>query len=101
MSTWTGPGPAGAGEVERLGDDPRDVVRLAHQEVVLGHGQRDARDVDLLEGVLADERAGHVAGDGDHGDGVELRGGDARDQVGGAGAGGAEADADLAAETRA
>ncbi len=88
---------AGAGDVEGLGDDARDVVGLAHQVVVLRHRQRDAGDVDLLEGVLADERAGHVAGDGDHGHGVQLGGGDAGHEVGGAGAAGAEADADLAA----
>ncbi len=88
---------AGAGDVEGLGDDARDVVRLAHEVVVLGHRQGDAADVDLLEGVLADERAGHVAGDGDDGHRVELGGGDAGDEVGGAGAAGAETDADPAA----
>ena len=88
---------SGAGDMERLGDDARDVVGLAHQVVVLRHGQRDAADVDLLEGVLADERAGHVAGDGDHGHGVQLGGGDARDQVRGAGTARPQADADPAA----
>ena len=63
-----GPGAAGARDVERLGEDARQVVGVADQEVVLGHRQRDAGDVDLLEGVLADQRAGHVAGDGDHRD---------------------------------
>ena len=48
--------PAAPGDVERLGDDPRQVVRVADQVVVLGHRQRDAVDVDLLEGVLADQR---------------------------------------------
>ena len=85
---------AGAGDVEGLRDDTRDVVGLAHEVVVLRHRQRDAGDVDLLEGVLADERAGHVAGDGDHGHGVQLRRGDAGHQVRGAGTAGAEADAD-------
>ena len=56
MSMWTGPGRPCLGEVERLGDDVRDVVGVAHQVVVLGHRQRDAGDVDLLERVLADER---------------------------------------------
>ena len=73
-----GPGAAGAREVERLGDDARDVVGVADQVVVLGHRQRDAGDVDLLEGVLADQRAGHVAGDRDHRDRVQLGGGDRR-----------------------
>ena len=52
-----GAGPAGAGDVERLGDDARQLVGVADQVVVLGHRQRDAVDVDLLEGVLADQRA--------------------------------------------
>ena len=56
MSMWTGPGPAGPGDVERLGDDPRQVVGVADQVVVLGHRQGDAVDVDLLERVLADQR---------------------------------------------
>ena len=51
----------GARDVEGLGDDARDVVGFADQVVVLGHRQRDAADVDLLEGVLAQQRAGHVA----------------------------------------
>ena len=88
---------ARAGDVEGLGDDARDVVGLAHEVVVLRHRQRDAADVDLLEGVLADECAGHVAGDGDHGHGVELGGGDAGHEVRGTGAAGAEADTDPAA----
>ena len=47
--------PAGPGDVERLGDDARQVVGVADQVVVLGHRQGDAVDVDLLEGVLADQ----------------------------------------------
>ena len=49
---------AGAGDMERLGHDARQVVGVADQVVVLGHRQRDAVDVDLLEGVLADQGAG-------------------------------------------
>ena len=56
MSMWTGPGPAGPRDVERLGHDARQVVGVADQVVVLGHRQGDAVDVDLLEGVLADQR---------------------------------------------
>ena len=89
-------GAAGARDVEGLGEDSRQLVGVAHQVVVLGHRQRDAGDVDLLEGVLADERGGHVAGDGHDRDGVELRGGQAGDQVRGAGTGGAHADPDPA-----
>ena len=100
MSMWTGPGPPGPGDVERLGDDARQVVGVADQVVVLGHRQRDAVDVDLLEGVLADQRAGHVAGDRDHRHRVEERRPDAGDQVGRARAGGAHAHADPAGDPR-
>ena len=92
-----GPGRPVLRDVEGFGDDARDVVGVADEVVVLGHRQRDAGDVDLLERVLADERPGHVAGDRDHRHGVQLRGGDAGDEVGGAGAAGAHAHADLAA----
>jgi hypothetical protein len=34
---------------------------------VLGDGQRDAGDVDFLEGVGAEHLGGDLAGDGDHG----------------------------------
>ena len=95
-----GAGPAAAGDVERLGDHPRQLVGVADQVVVLGHRQRDAVDVDLLERVLADERRGHVAGDRDHRDGVEHRRADAGDEVGRAGAGCAHAHADLAGGAR-
>ena len=74
MSTWTGPGRPVRAMWNASAMTRGDVVGVADQVVVLGHRQRDAGDVDLLEGVLADERAGHVAGDGDHRDRVELGG---------------------------
>ena len=88
-----GAGPPGPGDVEGLGEDAGEVVRVAHEVVVLGHRQGDAGDVDLLEGVLAEERGRDVAGDGDDRDRVELGGGDPGDEVRGGGAGGAQADA--------
>ena len=91
------PGPARTGQVERLGQDARQLVRVTDEVVVLGHGQRDARDVDLLEGVLAEQGGDHVAGDGDDGDRIQLGRRQARHEVRGARAGGAEADAHLAA----
>ena len=91
-------GPAGSGDVERLGDDPRQLVGVADEVVVLRHRQRDAVDVDLLERVLADERARDVAGDRDDRDGVEEGGADAGDEVRGARAGRPHADADAAGD---
>ena len=89
-----GAGPAGPRDVERLGHDARQVVGIAHEVVVLGHRQRDAVDVDLLERVLADQRGGHVAGDGDHRHRVEERGPDPGHEVGRARTGGAHAHPD-------
>ena len=87
------------GDMEGLGEDTRDVVGIADKVVVLGAGQRDARDVDLLERVLAQERRDDVACDGDDRDGVEHGVADAGDQVRSSGAGRAEADADAAGRT--
>ena len=84
----------GPGDVEGLRHDPRQLVGVAHQVVVLRHRQGDAVDVDLLEGVLADERGWHVARDRDHRHRIEHRGPDPRDEVRGTGAGGAHADPD-------
>ena len=81
MSMWTGPGPAAPGDVERLGDHARQLIRVADQVVVLRHRQRDAVDVDLLERVLADQRRRNVAGDRDHRHGVEEGGPDPGDEV--------------------
>ncbi len=87
---------AGPRDVEGLGQDAGEVVRVPDEVVVLRHRQGDAGDVDLLEGVLAEERRRHVAGDRDHRDRVELGGGDPGDEVGGGRAGRAQADADPA-----
>ncbi len=63
---------------------------------MLGDGQGNARDIDFLEGIGAEELGGDLAGDADHGNGVHHGGGDAGDEVGGAGAGGSDGDADFA-----
>ena len=63
---------------------------------MLDDRQRDAGDVGLLEGVGADEVGADLAGDGHHGDRVQIGVGDAGDQVGRARAAGGHADADLA-----
>ena len=89
-------GTAGRGDVERLGDGPRDVGGVGDQEVVLGDRHRDAADVGLLEGVGADRGAGDLAGDRDHRHRVHVGVGDRGDQVGRARPAGRHADADLA-----
>ncbi len=63
---------------------------------MLGDRQGDAGDVDLLEGIGADDRRGYLAGDGHDGRRVHIGRGQAGDQVGRAGARGGDADAHLA-----
>jgi hypothetical protein len=77
-------GPAAPRDMERLGDHGGDLISMAHQVVVLRHRQGDARDVDLLEGILAEERGGNVSGDHHHRHRIEHRSADSRDEVRGA-----------------
>ena len=63
---------------------------LAHREVVLGDGHRDALDVRLLKAVLAQTGGRHIAGKGDHGHGVHVGSGNAGDQIGGTRAAGGQ-----------
>ena len=95
-----GAGAAGAGDVERLVQDAREIVDVLHQPVVLGAGARDADRVALLEGVVADQVRGHLAGDAHDGNGIHQRVGEAGDGVGGAGPGGDQHHADLAGRAR-
>ena len=87
-------GAAGGGDLEGFADGGGDVFGARDQEVVLGDGQGDAGDIDLLECVGAEDFGGDLAGDADDGHGVHHGGGDAGDQVGGAGAGRGDAHAD-------
>ena len=91
-----GAGPAHAGDRKALTHDVGELVHVADHVVPLGDGHRDARDVDLLEGVLAQNRLAHVAGDGDDGGGVHVGGREAGREVGRAGARGGQAHAHLA-----
>ena len=84
------------GNLEGLANGGGKVLDLAHEVVVLGDGQRDARDVDLLEAVSTDERVGHVAGNSHERNRIEVGGGDARHEIGGAGARGGDDHAGLA-----
>src|SRR5205823_7693868 len=95
-----GPGATRSGDVERLREDTWKVVRIPDQVVVLRHRQRDAVDVDLLEGILAEQRSRDVAGDCDDGHAVELRRADARHEVGGAWSRRSQADPDPARRPR-
>ena len=91
-----GAGAIGLGNAERLANGVSQFLDRLHEIVVLRDGQRDARDVDLLEGVGADEGVGHVARDSNERGGVKVGSGDASHKVGGTGARGGNDDADLA-----
>ena len=90
------PGSAGAGDVERLVDRARELQRVLDHEAVLDDRHRDPDRVRLLEAVGAEQLGPHLAGQEHHRDRVHHRVADRRDQVGRAGAAGADRDADLA-----
>ena len=69
---------------------------VGDQVVVLGDAAADLDDRRLLEGVGADDRRAHLAGDGQQRNAVQLGVGDGRHQVRGARAAGGHAHADLA-----
>ena len=87
-------GSAFGGEAERFGEDVRDLVGRRQLEGGLGDRPDHADDVDFLERLGADGGAGDLAGQGDDGHAVHEGGGQAGQQVGGAGAAGRHADAD-------
>ena len=89
-------GPPGPGDMEGLVDGLGQLVDVLHQVVVLGAGPGDADDVHFLEGVVADQGGGHLAGDDHDGDGVQVGRSDAGHRVGGPGAGGHQGHAHLA-----
>ena len=75
-------------------------ANIAHHEVVLRGGARDAEGVGFLEGVAADELGVHLASDRDQRNGIHQGVDQAGDQISGAGAGCGAADADLAGSAR-
>ena len=62
---------------------------------MFGDRRDDAGNVGLLEGVLTNIPQVYLAGDGQERDRIQVRVGDAGHQIGGAGAGGGDADAGL------
>ena len=90
--------PALLGHAESLADGAGQVGGGQHQVGALGADGRDAANVALLERLRPQRSARHLAGDGDHGDAVGLGAHNARDEVGGAGAGGGDANAGLAGD---
>ena len=74
------------GGAHRIGQ----ILNTADCVVVLGDRHRDALDVGLLKGVLAQQGRSHIAGEGDHRYAVHISGGDAGDKVCGARAAGGQ-----------
>ena len=74
-------GPPGFCQLEGLPDGVRQLVYIGHKIIMLGYGEGDSRDIDLLEAVLSDERGGNISRNGHHGDGIQHSRGDARYQV--------------------
>ena len=91
-----GAGTPGTGQIEGLPYDLGELLHVLHHIVVFGAGACDARNVHLLERVVADEAGGYLPGENHHRDGIAIRGRDAGHRVGGSGAGCGHADADLA-----
>ena len=87
--------PAALGDLEGAADRGRQLLHVLDDKAVLGDGEGDPGDVDLLEGILPEQRQADVAGDRDERDRIHMSGGDAGDQVGRAGSAGSEADAHL------
>ena len=84
--------------MEGLLEDPGDVRRPFDNVAVFGKGFRRAGDVRLLEHIPPQQVAADLAGDDHQGNGIHIRGGDAGEQVGGAGAGGGDAHAGTAGD---
>ena len=55
--TWA----AGTRDEEGFAKDRGDILRAGDDVVVLGDGQRNAGDVDFLEGIGAEELGGYLA----------------------------------------
>ena len=83
---------AGRGDIEGLLDDPRELLHVPHQVVVLGAGPGDADDVGLLERIVPDHRGVDLPRQHHHRDRVHVGRGYPGHGVGGPRAGGDEAD---------
>ena len=87
-------------DVKGLGDRLWYLVRALHEKAVLRHRAADAGHVRLLKGVGSDLGERNLPGDHDHRHAVKIRRAEAGDHIGGSGAGGDEAHADLAGAAR-
>ena len=86
------PRPPGSGDVKGFLEDPTGIRRIFQKVAVLDEGFHHAGGVHLLKHVPPQQMGIHLAGNHDQRNGIHLGGGDAADQVGGAGAGSGDAD---------
>ena len=77
-----------------------NVVGVGDHEVVLGHWHGDAADIGFLEGIGTQQATSDLAGDGNHGNGVQVCISDWGNQVGCAWARGCNADANASSNLR-
>jgi hypothetical protein len=94
------PGPTAGRDRDRFAHDGMDVLGAAHDVAVLDHGQAHAEHVDFLERIRAHQARRHLAGDREQRHRIEIRVREPGQQIGRAGPGGREADADAAARAR-
>ena len=80
-------GPAGAGDKEGLFDGLRQLADILDQEIMLDAGAGNADGIHFLKGIIADQGRGHLSGEYNQRDRIQVSGGDAGHRVGGAGAG--------------
>src|SRR5258708_8134432 len=95
-----GAGPAGICDQESFTNSAGNVFGAGNNHVVLCDRHGDAGDINFLEGIGAEELAADLSSDANHRRGVQHRGRDARDHVGGAWAGGGHSHAYAAAGSR-
>ncbi|OQB90922.1 MAG: hypothetical protein BWX86_02129 [Verrucomicrobia bacterium ADurb.Bin122] len=93
-------GAAGAGDLKGFFEDAGQVLHVEHEEGVLHDRHRHAEEIGLLKRHFSDVFLENLAGDRDHRDGVHVRVGDGRDEIGCARTAGGHAHADLARDAR-
>ena len=84
------------GNGECPADDLCQPVHVLDNEIIFGNGHGHARNINLLETVLAQKAVGHIAGNGNHRHRVHVGGRNTRNQVGCPGSRGCQAHAHLA-----
>ena len=90
---------SGSGNAERIAHGVRQILHIAHNEIVLGDRHGDAGNVNLLKGITTDEAGADVAGDSNHRDGIHIRGSNTGYEVGRTRSARCQADAYLAGRT--